>query len=202
MPSDFPALAVRGVVTRWCPLNEGTPHDKSTPPLPEDRPLLLGIRDAARLLGISREHRSKSRRGRHDRDHPNRPAAYGAAGRVGAPRPTPRGGQHDRAPIAAALAALLNGTTGAWTGTTTDLSAALTDDLPAELAGLDPSKFSATLRSAAPALAAAGIAVEPPAGGGRNGRVWTISRADTVADDGYDVAASTVPRGALGHPAA
>ena len=95
--------------------------------------------------------------------------------------------------LTVAVAALLTRNAGYWTGTATDLGAALAAALPPELAALDASKFSAILRAAVPDLAAAGITIEPPAGGGRNGRVWTISRADTVADDGYNVAASTVP---------
>ena len=92
-----------------------------------------------------------------------------------------------------ALRALLTRNAGTWQGTATTLHAEIATDLPAEMAGLDPSKFSAAIRAAIPDLAAAAIDIHPPEGGGRNGRVWTIGRADTVAEDGYDVAVPAVP---------
>ena len=97
------------------------------------------------------------------------------------------------APIAAALTALLTRNAGAWQGTATALQTDIATDLSAEMAALDVSRFSAALRSAAPALAASGIDVQPPDGGGRHGRIWTIGRTDDVADSAKDIAASTVP---------
>ena len=78
------------------------------------------------------------------------------------------------------MRALLTRNAGTWQGTATALQTDIATDLPAEMAGLDPSKFSAAIRAAIPDLAAAAIDIHPPEGGGRNGRVWTIGRADAV----------------------
>ena len=92
-----------------------------------------------------------------------------------------------------ALTALLTRNAGAWQGTATALQTDIATDLSAEMAALDVSRFSAALRSAAPALAASGIDVQPPDGGGRHGRIWTIGRTGDVADSAKDVAVSAVP---------
>lgn len=81
------------------------------------------------------------------------------------------------APLTAALAGLTARNGGAWTGTATDLQAAIAADLPPDLASLDASRFSSRLRADMDTLAAAGIEVQPPDGGGRSGRIWTICAA-------------------------
>ncbi len=76
--------------------------------------------------------------------------------------------------LTTALASLLSQRAGAWTGTATEIQIALAAELPDDLRTLDASRFSARLRAETDTLAAAGIEVQPPDGGGRSGRVWTV----------------------------
>ena len=82
--------------------------------------------------------------------------------------------------------ALLTGHAGAWSGTASDLLEAIAGRLPADALPVDSTCLSGLLRRDEADLLAAGIALEAPTAGGRDGRQWTIRVAG-------DAAAASVP---------